>query len=416
MSVPVVEWGSSVYRGYDPVSRATIENADLAELLVQLGRPKAVGLALGRRVALLKYVTLPDVSRDQMSSILELQLEQMFPVGEAGLSSDFTTIGKNGTGVKAVVVAARNEILRYALQQLRDLGVKTVWISPTALASAEAGRVAGQLDAVVVERTADGLGFDVLQHGAVVYSRTSPLPESAEGMEQELRRTLQTARVDDAPVVGIGGLRTDMAAAMLEPSSLELLSTHQPKLILELPEDKAARAVAGIKSRRNLAFLLCGVAALAVALVGTGREDLAKKNERYLRPLTLGVKNYTNRIDVMNKQIASIQPSKDLIARTYTPPQAPSDVLITLSEATTPELWLTGVTFERGRALQIRGTATSQAAVSTFVQTLASNPRFRDVTLMFANDGKIDETPVVLFSVQAHVMGNVPVITKGKGK
>lgn len=414
MSVPVVEWGSSTFRGFDPVSRTTVESADLGELLDRMGRPKAVGLALGRRVTLLKYITLPDVSRDQMASILELQLEQMFPVGEAGLTSEFSVVGKNGTGVKAVVVAARNEILRYAVQQLRDRGVKTVWMSPTALASAEAARSVGQPDAVVVERSGDALGFDVLQQGAVVYSRISPLPESAEAMEQELRRTLQTAKVDDAPVVGLGGLRSDMAVAMLEPNALELLSTHQPKLVLELPEEKAARAMGVLRSRRTLAVLLCAAAALAVAVVGVGREDQAKKMEVLVRPISSDVKRLNTRIELVEKQIGTYKPAQDLATRTYTPPQQPSDVMITLSEATTADLWLTGVTFERGRALQVRGTATSQAAVSTYVQSLSSNARFRDVTLVFANDGKIDETPVVLFSIQAHVMGNVPVVDKGK--
>jgi Tfp pilus assembly protein PilN len=416
VSTPVIEWGSGTFRGYDPVSRATIEANDLTELLDRMGRPKAVGLALGRRVTLLKYITLPDVGRDQMTSIVELQLEQMFPVGDAGLSSEFTVVGKNGTGVKAVVVAARNEILRYAVQQLRDRGVKTVWMAPTALASIEAAKVAGQPDSVVVEQTKDELGFDVLQAGAVVYSRTSPLPETAEGMEQEIRRTLQTAKVDDVPMVGIGGLRSDMAAAMLQPSSLELLSATQPKLVLELPEDRAGRAMGELRSRRTLAVLLCAAAFIAVALVGTTREDLAKKIAKYLRPLTTDVKKYNDRIGLMEKEIASMKPAQEMVQRTYLPAQQPTDVMITLSQATSPELWMTGVTYERGRVLQIRGTATSQGAVSSFVQALSADERFRDVTLMFANDGKIDETPVVLFSIQAHIMGNVPIIDKGKKK
>ena len=416
MNVPVIEWGTGSYRGYDPVSRSTIESSSLEELVNRMGRPKAVGLALGRRVALLKYVTLPDVQREQMALIVDLQLDQMFPVGGGEMTSDFHVIGKNGTGVKAVVVAARNEMLRTAIEELKAQGIKTIWMSPTALAAAEAGKQAGQQQAVVVELTAEGVGFDVVVDGSVVYSRSSAVPDSVEGMEQEIARTLQTAKVDHAPMVGIGGLKSDMATAMLDASSLEMLSGHEPKLVFELPEVRAARTMDRVRSRRNLGSLLLLAAVAAIALVMTDREDNKRKIDSALRTPTRVLVNRKSTSTELSKRIAETAAPLVVVNHTFNPAQTPSDVMIILSEATSVELWLTGVTLERGRPVQIRGTATTQEAVARFVQALSQNERFREVNLLFANDGKIDDTPIVLFSVTAHVMGNYPVIDKGSVK
>ncbi len=70
--------------------------------------------------------------------------------------------------------------------------------------------------------------------------------------------------------------------------------------------------------------------------------------------------------------------------------------------------WLTGLTWERGKPIQIRGTALNSDLVSELIASLAVNERLRDVELQYANDGEIETTPVVQFNVTAHVVGNLP--------
>ncbi len=71
---------------------------------------------------------------------------------------------------------------------------------------------------------------------------------------------------------------------------------------------------------------------------------------------------------------------------------------------------------ERGKPLTFRGTAISDQAVKTFLDGLAVTDRLREVKLLFANNATIEETPVVNFSVQATLVGNLPMVEKEKKK
>jgi Tfp pilus assembly protein PilN len=82
---------------------------------------------------------------------------------------------------------------------------------------------------------------------------------------------------------------------------------------------------------------------------------------------------------------------------------------LALASALAPsDVWLTGVTFERGKPLLVRGTALSGASVAAYLQSLSGQSRFRDVKLVFANDATIETTQVQQFSISAHAVGNLP--------
>ena len=56
----------------------------------------------------------------------------------------------------------------------------------------------------------------------------------------------------------------------------------------------------------------------------------------------------------------------------------------------------------------IRGTALDSNSVNAYDQALGIDSRYRNVTLVFDNNGTIESKPVQEFSVQAHVVGNMP--------
>jgi len=58
--------------------------------------------------------------------------------------------------------------------------------------------------------------------------------------------------------------------------------------------------------------------------------------------------------------------------------------------------------------VQVRGSARNSADVKQFLNNLEQQSRLRDVKLAFANTGKIEDTPVVQFSITAFPVGNLP--------
>jgi Tfp pilus assembly protein PilN len=81
----------------------------------------------------------------------------------------------------------------------------------------------------------------------------------------------------------------------------------------------------------------------------------------------------------------------------------------TVAANAVPEgVWLTGMSLDRGKPLQIRGSAKTNEQVADYVQQLSSSERLRDVKLVFSNNNTIGDTPIVQFSISAHVIGNYP--------
>lgn len=106
---------------------------------------------------------------------------------------------------------------------------------------------------------------------------------------------------------------------------------------------------------------------------------------------------------------------KNSLERAFQTAQPLSDITMAASSALPSGAWLIGVNTERGKPLQLRGTATNGQQVATLVEALSASPRFRDVRLVFANAAKIAETPVVQFNVAATAVGNLPLPAPEKG-
>jgi hypothetical protein len=102
---------------------------------------------------------------------------------------------------------------------------------------------------------------------------------------------------------------------------------------------------------------------------------------------------------------APVDTSLDLA---FEPKQRLGDVTFLVNNLCPEGLWLTGLTIERGKLALIRGTAINGEAVYKYLDRLTTQDRFRDVKLVFANNGQIEKVSVVQFSISAHVVGNLP--------
>jgi Tfp pilus assembly protein PilN len=95
----------------------------------------------------------------------------------------------------------------------------------------------------------------------------------------------------------------------------------------------------------------------------------------------------------------------------FHPGQRLSDISAFVSDSLPKNAWLTGLTLERAKQVQVRGTALSADQVADFVDALGSSPRFANVKLIFANSAVIGTTQVIEFNVTADCVGNLPMPT-----
>ena len=161
-------------------------------------------------------------------------------------------------------------------------------------------------------------------------------------------------------------------------------------------------------------MLLSGI--LLATLIGVDRADDAaavKKAEgKWARELTQ--LRSTRDFETRKAQDATAQGGT--LTRAFQPAQPISDIASAISDALPQSVWLTGLNIERGKPVQLRGTATRAEDVARLVDALSANSRFRSVRLVFANSGKIKETPIVQFNLSATAVGNLPMPEPPKAK
>ena len=118
----------------------------------------------------------------------------------------------------------------------------------------------------------------------------------------------------------------------------------------------------------------------------------------------------------LESDVSKMQATDSSLQRAFAPAQKPAEILTVVANHVPKGVWLGGITFDRGKTMYIRGTSTTSEGVAEYLNALTTEPRLREVKLVFANNGDIEKTPVVQFSIQAFPVGNLPLIdAKKKG-
>ena len=187
------------------------------------------------------------------------------------------------------------------------------------------------------------------------------------------------------------------------------MSYHSGTLLnIELPETVVQRRKRASHARTRVALFVWLAALVLGALVWMDRDAAAREasaESTEAGRLRAGV---AEDIDMIGGRLSAAKSSLSDLNVAFKPAQPISDVLTLVSNSVPEGAWLTGVTFERGKPILIRGTALEGSAVTAYTEALALNERLRDVQLVFANNAEIEGTPVVQFSISAHVVGNLP--------
>jgi hypothetical protein len=131
-------------------------------------------------------------------------------------------------------------------------------------------------------------------------------------------------------------------------------------------------------------------------------------------------KNLTNQVklglDIESGKLSKVGPKAKQLKLAFAPAQKISDVTKVATQLIPKGVWLTALNLERGKLLQLRGSAKTSDSVAQYVGSLSKQSRFRDVRLVFANAGEIEGEKVILFNITAFPVGNLPVLEASKKK
>ncbi|MFM2223617.1 MAG: hypothetical protein RLZZ78_1874 [Armatimonadota bacterium] len=407
----VFSWSPSQVAAMELSSGQKSVGADFASVsIITAGKSALVGI--GRERTFIKTVRLPKVSGDDLRQLVFVQWKSLFPIEEADAAfCAHQTSDVTADGILTVVAAVRTTDLIEIREQLATRGIKQVHFVPMAVSAAAALASLGITDGLVVDGNGSQTTFDLVSGGETVLSRSVLHAESA---EIEAKRTLladgqSTAQVFATSNVVFNGaqvLSADLLSSLADVTGHDLISRQEQ-----------AAELAGISKKNNrlsIYFLIAAVLLIAVVLTQRFDEE---------QVVIQGEAKWAKRVAKArsNRKIAELESKKqtdftNLLDPAFEPGQRLSDALGSIIVAAPANIWLTGVNMDRGRPIQIRGTAMTNEAVTQFVNVLGASDRFRDVQLVNASLAKLEQTEVVNFTMNVTAVANVPLPKPQKTK
>ena len=380
-------------------SGAVHSAATLSELVNISGNALVL---LGRSAVFLKQLRVPGLKSQEIASMLEIQGGQLFPTDSTELVIGYVDQGVNAANERSVLaIGAMRSQLEAIDRQASERGLKVRGFVPVALGAEYIASEKGALSAVLVEECATGYAIDVVQNGRLVYSRLTP---SGASLEAEIHRAGVASGTEPERRFDCGSNQNPETAF----TQLIERGISWPSALIELPERVAARHKKEVAALGRGAALMMIAAALVAYFVYSERAEKASIVENRERAMNNYVQTRTRKSDSIILETNELMTMANEIARATSPGQNASDVLKVISGSTPANLWLSAVSFERGKPFTIRGTALDDASVQTYLANLANLDRFRDVKLVFANNAMIESTSVIQFSISGVAVGNLP--------
>jgi Tfp pilus assembly protein PilN len=413
----VVEWSPTAVSAYDPIAKRRLTAGSLAELAPNLSSNEAV-FAVSRRSCFVRTVRIPDVSKEDAMQALGLTIAQHVPVDGEDASFDISLTQDVGPqGRTAVLTAMSSQALRSLYSQAQAAGIKVLNVMPAALGSGLIAHDKGIQACAVVSDSVEGLAMDIVAGGDVRYTRVAAPGLSATGLEAELNRTFAAAQLPCAPTLAAGLALKDVAYSTNE-SPLEALAKNWGRIgiSIQLPEVVRAKIKSAKANRARLAALLCVSAVLLGTLVYLDRSDQEAMLQSKQAESSNAMRKMRNSASAVTADLQKKEKLQTTLNQAFQPAQRLSEIVTAVNNAVPERVWLTGISVERGNEVLIRGTALTSEDVASYQANLSKSDRFRSVKLLFANNGRIEQTPVVQFSISAFPLGNVPMFERTTGR
>ncbi len=405
-----IEWSPSGVYAFNIATGETASGSNLNEIRRFLEPHRHALVGIGRSAVFLKTLRMPKANPEDLRRILSVQAAQLFPLPPEMLSFDFIqSADQNMEGCLTLIAAMKIEDLKQVRAELQQVGLTPTRILPVSLGAVGVLAHAGLREGILVEKSATGFTFDVVQTETVRFSRVvfgnvDPVAE--------VQRTLLASNANALPVVASSKL--DIAGAASATGST-LGSLHEaPAFMFELAEFRAKAEKRQVATRNRMAGLMLVSSLLLVGLVYKVRSEkwaVAKRGEGAWEKEISKLKSINNFETSKAQKLSVMQMT---LKSAFEPGQKLTDTMAVMADNVPPSAWVTGVTLERGKALQLRGMAKSAQDVATIVETLGRISRFRDIRLIFANSVKIDDIQLVQFSATAIGVGNLPMPAPAK--
>lgn len=367
-------------------------------------------ILLGRRSSFVRSVRLPNARSSEIAAIAKLQAAQIFPSVQGELAfGHVSTHDVTGEGRLTLLVASPVGTLERIYADAQPAGIRVMGALPVSLGAVPLARAMSVEHGAVADVGVDGLGIDLVHAGCLAYSRSAA---EVGDIDAEFERAFLAAQISPGPKVLAAGLTGEGTLSSAQTCATALVgAAHEfESAVLELPAEVQRREKAAISNRARLAILVAAAAITVCALIWNDRQESADKVKRAQAVFTKDLRGLTTRREAALRTASNAKAALNEVKRAFEPAQPMSDVLGTISNSVPGDVWLTGVNYERGKPLVLRGVARSNEAVGILLDSLTANERFRDVKLVFANQAMIESTNVVQFSMSAHVVGNLPTV------
>lgn len=405
----LIEWDREWVRVHFVDSSNTKEGANLEGIEGVNG--KTAILLLSRRLILQRSIALPDAQKSDVLVALKMKLVDVFPIPASELAFDFIpTTEKNDHGRVCNVFAAKTTDINEVIAVCSKLGIVIQQIVPAQALTLKAAEQNSLSSGIFAERFGDFVNLDVYRYGDLVSSKVVDL----NSLDNEVAR--MKAMTGDGSKTFAYNVNLDGNEQKLASPFISTFAKSGLTLDLEPEEYRTTRDDKIRKDRHRMCYLVF-VAGLIIA--GAIWWDYSDRAGKLSAEQARSAKNTKNLLAVTlsdESKASKLKPAADLLVKSFEPAQKSSDILKVISMLLPIDTWLTSVTFERGKPLQIRGTSKKSELVSTYVVGLSKQNRFRDVRLVYANSGDINGVSTVQFSITAFPVGNLPLIDTGKKK
>lgn len=388
---------------------AAKEGANLAEV----GVPGAEAILLvAHRASLIRQVPVPAISKDQVSVLLRSKLAALLPAGLQNYVSGFRlSETAKGQGRNAIVGCMKAESLRKLQLEAKEAGMRLTVVAPAPLAVWIAARAKGVANGLLVTQEGSDLCFDLISDGELAYTRFTAGPLSDSDMREEAEQTCMTAGVPLQRLLTIG--EPFLSGVEHDPHELDAFTSDAGEIrrllfSFELPEQVQARQKRKLwgAAQRALAASLCALLAWGYLLAQIAAQDRnSVKANKVDQALATGDEA---RLREAESEAARLHLRHHLINLAFDPAQTYNDVVAVVGRDSDSSSWLTGFSLERGKPMSIRGQATDGKSVTKLVARLSKESRFRNVKLLFATKGQLNNEPVIQFAVQGFPIGNLP--------
>jgi hypothetical protein len=367
---------------------------------------------IAHRGSVVRQVPVPNLSKEQISPLLPAKLTPLLPAPLQEYFFGFRLVKDlNSAGKLAIVGASKAESIRKIYAEAELAGIKIDAVFPAPFASWLAAHFRGVRNGVVVSLEGADLCLDVIVDSELKYSRFTVAPGTSEELASEIAQTLKTAGAESGTTLLLGDL--ELPGSEREPSGLNpFLSRSQviEKLLfsIQLPEQGVRREA---KKSRGVAQRAVATALVATALWSYLLYTRSLEDEKLHRRDSFRIA-FENGENVRRKALVEdaivLRRSERLINLAFDPPQTFGDIVTVIGDDSDKNSWLTGLSLERGKPMTLRGEAGDGKTVYKLVSKLSAEPRFRNVTLLFAKRAQIHDRPVVQFAVSATPVGNLP--------